>query len=139
MLQLIEKAPDALAGTERSNPETQPSSKETRSMKDSTSVQQASRLVIRGIRVDDSIANPDEYDVAAIISELREKFGSYTPDEIEYDEFWRIIQRHALLKVTIRSQAGRVVKPGELLIAELCNGDNSPDDIDRSAYLIGVK
>jgi hypothetical protein len=37
---------------------------------------------------------------------------------------------------TVMTRSGWHVEPGSLLMKSLCNGDNSPDDIDRSRYVI---
>jgi hypothetical protein len=37
---------------------------------------------------------------------------------------------------TVTNRSGWRVEPGSLLMKSLCNADNSPDDIDRSRYVI---
>jgi hypothetical protein len=36
----------------------------------------------------------------------------------------------------VTNHSGWHVQPGSLLMKSLCNADNSPDDIDRSRYVI---
>lgn len=38
--------------------------------------------------------------------------------------------------VTVMTRSGWHVEPGSLLMKSLCNGDNYPDHIDRSRYII---
>lgn len=42
------------------------------------------------------VANRNQYDIDAIVAEIRDITGGYDVDAIDSTEFWAIVERHAL-------------------------------------------
>ncbi|KZM70930.1 hypothetical protein [Nocardia terpenica] len=64
----------------------------------------ARRAVITAIEANGTdVAHRDEFDIEAIVTEIRDTTGGYDIEAMDADEFWAVVERHEITTPSIET------------------------------------